>query len=169
MRYLLTIITFILALSINAQEIEKQVIASTGNDVSAGGLQISQTIGEVVVETFTSGSFILGQGFQQVEEEEEEEDTTAIKEIDILVNYNLYPNPTNDIIYLELELSTSSKLNIILVNSQAQVLENKLIEVKNNQLYKTHFDLSKYSNGIYFLKFYDSLGEVSKVLEISKF
>ena len=167
MKNIIIIITFFLALSLNAQQIEKQVISSTGNDVSAGGIQISQTVGETVVETFTSGSFILGQGFQQVEEINDS--TIAIEEIDIIVNYNLYPNPTNDIINVELELNANSNMNLILVNTQGQIIQNKEIEVLSGEVYKVQFSLQNYSNGIYFLKFYDTKGNVSKVLEINKF
>ena len=168
MKYLLTIITFLFALSINAQQIEKQVLSSTGSDVSAGGMQISQTVGETSVTTYSSGSFIIGQGFQQVDAIEEDS-TDAIKETDIIVNYNLFPNPTNDIVNIELELNANSNLIVAITNSNGQLIESKNIEVKSFEKSKFQFNLQKYANGIYFIKFYDSKGKLSKVLEINKY
>ncbi len=168
MRYLITIITFFLALNINAQQIEKQVISSTGNDVSAGGLQISQTVGEVAVETYTSGSFILGQGFQQVEEIDKDT-TIAIKEIDMIVNYNLYPNPTNDVINIELELNANASLQITLVNVQGKIISQKTLALKKDKQSVIQFNLDNESKGIYFLQFQDREGTISKVVAFNKF
>ncbi|HYE54108.1 MAG TPA: hypothetical protein VD996_04665, partial [Chitinophagaceae bacterium] len=48
-----------------AQSIERKVIASGGVDLTQPACGISFTIGEVSVATFTQGSAVLTQGFQQ--------------------------------------------------------------------------------------------------------
>ena len=166
MKYIITLITVFIALSINAQQLEKQVISSTGSDVSAGGMQISQTIGEVAVETYTSGSFTLGQGFQQVEDAE---DTTLIQEVDVVVNYTLYPNPASDNINIELELNADADLSIALVNVNGQVLDKTYATILQNEKYNTNFSLKSYTNGIYFLQFSDDKNRLVKTIKFNKF
>lgn len=45
--------------------LSQQLISSTGNYSSAGGISISSSVGEVAVPTFFSSTHILTQGFQQ--------------------------------------------------------------------------------------------------------
>lgn len=166
MKYLTIIIAMFFGLSIQAQQLEKQVISSTGSDVSAGGYQLSQTVGESVVETFTSGSFILGQGFQQVEEEV----ASSITDFEMIVDYLLFPNPTNDIVNLELEMkNTDANVLIELVDVQGRLIESQNIALESNAKTKLQFDLKKESAGLYFIKISETGKKVSKVIEVSKF
>lgn len=48
-----------------AQTLERSVIGTTGSSSTAGNIHISSTVGEAVIQTGQSGSFILTQGFQQ--------------------------------------------------------------------------------------------------------
>lgn len=169
MKYIITIITsFLLFFSLQAQQIEKQVISSTGNNVSAGSFKISQTVGESVVTTFTSGSFILGQGFQQVSESVDT--AISIKEIDLIVDYKLFPNPTKDVVNLELVLKNSNGgVFISLFDIEGRTIESKSLKLENDEKNQTQFSLINESNGIYFLKISNAEGTLAKTLEINKF
>lgn len=169
MKYIITtIITLFIFCNAQAQQIEKQVISSTGNDVSTGFYKISQTVGESVIETFTSGSFILGQGFQQVTEGGDT--AISIKEIDLIVDYKLYPNPTKDVVNLELVLNNSnSDVFISLYDIQGRIIISKTLKLENNDKQQIQFSLMNESNGIYFLKMSNTEGTLAKTLEIQKF
>ena len=68
MRYTICLaacLIFFLANFINAQSIERQVIAASGNFDTTANLQVSWTLGETVIETFSNSSITLTQGFQQ--------------------------------------------------------------------------------------------------------
>ena len=52
-------------LSVIAQEAKLEVVASSGSTFETANGQVSWTLGEVVIETFSTGSFSLTQGFQQ--------------------------------------------------------------------------------------------------------
>ena len=96
MKKLLLILAFFgLMLSfLSAQTLSRQVIGSTGS----ANEQLSSTTGETVVNTAVSGTFILTQGFQQPDNT-----TVGIRQpIEVVVSYNLYPNPALDLITLEL-------------------------------------------------------------------
>lgn len=62
----LLIFCFLVASASYAQEIERSVVASAGENFSNGNFQLSFTLGEVVTETFADQNYILNQGFQQV-------------------------------------------------------------------------------------------------------
>jgi hypothetical protein len=48
-----------------AQSLKRKVIASAGGKMASGGYQLSYTIGEPVIAKFSSGRYVLSQGFQQ--------------------------------------------------------------------------------------------------------
>jgi hypothetical protein len=50
---------------VNAQTIEREVVASGGNTISDGTITLDFTVGELVVTTITDGTTTLTQGFQQ--------------------------------------------------------------------------------------------------------
>ena len=53
-------------LNVNAQvSISSELISSTGNYSSGGGISLSSSVGEIAVQTFFSATHFLTQGFQQ--------------------------------------------------------------------------------------------------------
>jgi hypothetical protein len=63
--FLLTALLLLLGVSIFAQSIERDVVASSGDYYESGGISLSWTLGEIATETYISGDNILTQGFQQ--------------------------------------------------------------------------------------------------------
>ena len=53
------------ALTCAAQDIERDVVSSSGDYYSNSSAQLSVSIGEIVTETTTSSNNVLTQGFQQ--------------------------------------------------------------------------------------------------------
>ena len=64
-RLILASLTAIFAVQCSAQEIERQVVGTTGNESTNGNITISSTVGEPAVLTRTDGTVILTEGFQQ--------------------------------------------------------------------------------------------------------
>jgi len=50
---------------VSGQSILNSVVSTSGNTVEAGGIEISWTVGDLVIETKEAGSLIVTQGFQQ--------------------------------------------------------------------------------------------------------
>ncbi len=95
--YLIAVLCFFSFFS-KAQSIERFVIGSTGNYQAAGGYSLSSTTGEAVIPTFTGGSYMLTQGFQQPDDK-----SNGINELlPSNVKVSLYPNPTTDMLVLEI-------------------------------------------------------------------
>lgn len=85
MRRLLSILFVSLASVAFSQEIERQVIGSTGNESSNGNITIQSTVGETMVQTREGSSIVITEGFQQPEIRE-------IPEADLKVYTGITPN-----------------------------------------------------------------------------
>ena len=75
---------------------------------------------------------------------------------------NIYPNPTDNIIYIEHKSSNNEKIKKIeILNLEGKVLEIRQKKYLSNY-YKEKFYFNKYSKGIYVIKVYTDLGIFSK-------
>ncbi|WP_298418425.1 hemagglutinin protein [uncultured Kordia sp.] len=63
--YKLVIVFVFCVFFMNAQNIERQVVASGGNTISDGTITLDFTVGELVTTTISDGTTTLAQGFQQ--------------------------------------------------------------------------------------------------------
>ena len=135
---ILLIIILLIGVTISAQE----VVSSGGETQSAAGYEISWTIGEPVIETFTGSSNILTQGFHQ-----SKLTVTPITEfLKSNVELKVFPNPTNDFVLIQFnELIENS--GYTLFSLTGKVLESKLITST-----ETRLNLKNYASGQYILK-----------------
>ena len=94
--YFLVLLFFSLFSSvINGQ----QVISSAGASATGAGVQLSWTVGEPVIETFTGASAILTQGFHQSKLTVTAIDPRIYPELELTV----YPNPVSSSLRLQIE------------------------------------------------------------------
>lgn len=76
-------------------------------------------------------------------------------------NIKIYPNPTSDKLYIE--INYESDLNLEVLSISGQVLFNK--EIKSQEGIKEELDLSIYPKGIYFIRIYNNqINSKSKIL-----
>jgi hypothetical protein len=54
-----------ISLELHAQQLERDLLSSSGHLQTSGSIQGSWTVGELVVQRFTASGFNLTQGFQQ--------------------------------------------------------------------------------------------------------
>ncbi len=59
------IVLLLFGFNVSGQSISSSVVSTAGNSVEAGGIEISWTLGDLVIETREAGSLIVTQGFQQ--------------------------------------------------------------------------------------------------------
>jgi hypothetical protein len=91
------LIVLVFPLSVAAQKITPQVIASSGGSYETSTVQLSWTLGELATESFTSGSTMLTQGFQQPEITVE----TGYSDPEIQLSVNVYPVPAKSYLTVE--------------------------------------------------------------------
>ena len=130
-------ITAICSLNINAQEI----ITSSGDYYESSNASLSWTIGESMTETFTSGTTILTQGFQQ-----SRLTATSVFELNNLnISIKVAPNPTPDIITLYID-------NYKNINYQLFDFNGKLLKQSGVLSEETEISFTHLAYAAYFLK-----------------
>lgn len=118
-KILLIVFVSILGSYIYGQEVSSSVIASAGESVKTGDVDVSWTLGEIAIETIGDGStVVLTQGFQQGYFE-----ITSIGEpLSSEFQINVYPNPASEFIWVDL---SSNELESALV--EIYDMEGKLV------------------------------------------
>lgn len=140
-KYYATLISFfafsIMTENVNAQTLDRYVVASAGSQFVNGGYSIDYTLGETLTQTFTNGQE-LSQGFQQVWLV-----ITAIEDPTSVWNHiTLYPNPAIGIV----NIKTDEKLNARLYDLTGKLLQTHKLNAGTEQM-----DISSLPQGNYFL------------------
>ncbi len=116
------------------------VISSTGDYHSNGNYSLSWSLGEPVIETWSQGSTVLTQGFQQP----------------ILVSVSIYehpelnfdisafPNPTSDFLNVVISNGTYDNMEYFLFDVTGKILENRPIVSEQTEIMFTHLPVSVY-------------------------
>lgn len=149
---LLSVGLFLLAVSVNAQ----QVISTQGNSYSNASHTIDYTIGETVTATVSNGSNDLTQGFHQTNVV-----ITNVEDLDANILVNIFPNPTSDFVNLLIEKFEGLTLQIY-------DAAGKLVEQTELSQSLTSFKVSHYSNGTYLLTLTHKKDKKVKVYKIIK-
>jgi len=163
---LLTGLSLFLMLSVSAkaQTADRQVYSSTGGSYSGAALSADYTCGEAATASGSSGSFILSQGFQQPTP-----NGTGIPDPDpATVNWQLYPNPADQRITLELNSSFPATLRLSLSGVNGQTLQREAELLSLTGSLKKEIDISGLPGGIYFLLLHNSEGRLVQRIKFQK-
>lgn len=148
MKKLLLFITALCVCAVSiAQTLSPTVVASSGGYFTSASGSLSTTIGETMVQTFSTPGNILTQGFQQPEDFAVSIAENNPSSGDVMI----YPNPTNGQFYLSFVSDKEKESDIKLFNVIGQVVLTKCISIAKG-LNTVKFDLSNYSQGIYMLE-----------------
>ncbi|HXP52801.1 MAG TPA: T9SS type A sorting domain-containing protein [Bacteroidia bacterium] len=139
--------------------IAPDVVASAGTCYVNSTTSLSWTIGEVLIETGSSPSNYLTQGFQQPV-------TVVVSDVtnpnSPNGNVSAYPNPFTSIVYLQ-NNNVGKILQVELVSVEGKTIFTKTMTAQQEQ-----FDLNEFSNGIYFLRVYNENKQLVQTLKIDK-
>ena len=120
---------------------------ATGGDATGTGGTASYSVGQVLYTTATGTNGSVAQGVQQPYEISV---TTGVKEANINLVMNVFPNPTINYITLKVDASTSlsnQQLSFQLIDLQGKIIENKNVMQSN-----TSINMETLPKAIYFLK-----------------
>lgn len=150
----LILISFLLgSISIKAQTIEKQVIGSLGGISSGGSYSVDCTVGETVVDTFSSGSILLYQGYHHPTDSL---NSTSISEIKLTAQVVLFPNPTTANTTLRVSgASLSTNLSIQVYSLEGKLISTSKMTVNKAIHSETSIDLGSESAGVYLVRITD--------------
>ena len=90
---------------------------------------------------------------------------TAINDPEIVKNIQIYPNPTSDQLFVNIDLPSIENTEIQLFNLDGRLLLNKNISASQNQI---ELNVSNFANGIYILKITINDEIVTKRVTVSR-
>ncbi len=139
----------------------QEAIPATGGDASGSGGSASYSIGQVFYNTNTgTNEYSIAEGVQQPYE------ISIVTGIDdasgIELECTVYPNPTRDILTLNVKNYDNEKLTYQLFNMSGELLESKKLTGD-----KTAISMAGYVRATYFLKIIDHQKKI-KVFKIIK-
>jgi hypothetical protein len=140
------------------QSLDLTVIATAGEYFQGTNATLSWTLGEPMIETFSSSSNILTQGFQQSK--------YIINNIyenpanDFIIN--IYPNPANDIINIDFTAKTTSLYAEVYDLLGKQVIRKELVELHE------YLDMTNLVASEYLLTISSKEGKIIKTYKILK-
>ncbi len=144
----------------NAQSISPEVIATSGEHFSNGTSQLSWTIGEVMIDTYSEGGNIVTQGFHQTQLT-----VTSIEESNPLsLDVNVFPNPTSQFLNIGVE-GEHSELTATLYDMHGKLLMQESLQSGQGS---AQLDLSKLAIAYYILKVVDENGRYASSHRVNK-
>ena len=157
-RKTLLIIFFLLCLSLPV--LAQETTLTAGGNILATSGNVSFSVGQVLFSTYADNDASVALGVQQPYEAMT---IVAISEIPgISLDIKLYPNPANELIFLETKNESDRSLSYFLYDIKGNLLENNYL---TNRL--TSIRISNYSSSMYLLKIRENNLEV-KTFKIIK-
>ena len=158
-KYLLFLSLFIVS-GLSAQTIDRQLIGNAGGSLSAGNIELSYSVGEAVIQSFTTGSIIVSQGFQQPNSGAGS--NTSVSDFSLDDQFSFYPNPVNSTLFLKFKSGSDNLDLAIRVYDLKGVLILQQNEIMNQGAQRIiELNLGRLSTGNYFLQITDSGGKQS--------
>jgi hypothetical protein len=163
------LITFLFAIGIlpiivSSQTLSPTVVSSSGGFTSNSSGMLSYTVAEMtMVQTFSSASNYLTQGFQQPEDL-----TTGINEPVVETGgLIIFPNPSNGRFTLNYYNFDNSQTQINLYDVLGQIVLSRDVS-QTVGLNSQKFDISTYGQGMYFLELTTTNSKGEKTTTIHK-
>jgi hypothetical protein len=143
--YLKTIFCFFSILCMGWMTAHAQELpTASGGDATGSGGSASYSIGQITYTTNTGTSASVAQGVQQPYEISI---TTGQDEAGIDLNLAAYPNPTSDLLVLQIDDSNASSFSYALFDANGKMVDQH--EITNCQ---TQIDIEFFPVSTYFLK-----------------
>jgi hypothetical protein len=150
MKNLILLILTLCFINARSQKLNPETISASSVSFENPVSSIAFTVGELVVETFvdslTNGGS-LGNGFTN-----STVGSTQVNPLEVpsqeLVMVNVYPNPTIDMVYIDLQKTKLSALTIQVIDINGKIISNEKFQVNNNHI---GIKTDSWSSGNYFI------------------
>ena len=137
LRLITTLVALIYSVGLKAQE----TVPATGGDASGTGGSSSYTVGQVVYTTNIATSGSIAQGVQQPYEIST---SLGIEVTEINLELMAYPNPTNNILTLNIGNYDMEQLTYQLYDIQGELLRNKPVVSSSTTIAMKNLPVSTY-------------------------
>lgn len=162
-RIILILILLCHSALVKSQTLAPQVMASGGVYASGGGYSLSQTVGELSVQTATTPLSMLTQGFQQPF-------STAIVAVPDLTStspFTVYPNPVHNNLFLSFNTETDEMYSVKITDvlgSEVYILQRSLSAIESSCV----IDVSGIAIGLYLINIQSTKSQYSKSIRFIK-
>lgn len=146
-------------LGVSFQGFAQSSINSSGMYASGGSGNVASAIGQVFYEPFGSPSGSVHPGVEQPYEILE---TLGMDVKEIGLNLKIYPNPTPDILYLNIDFKDFRKYSFELLDNSGRSLMIKPVDSST-----VSFSMGSYAAGVYLLKVTKN-GKLIKIFKVIK-
>jgi len=142
------------------QSITPEIQSTSGAYYTGTNAQLSWTMGEPIIETVSSTSSIITQGFQQPEY-----DIVGIDENpETSWQVTVFPNPTSNNMQIQIQNPANAEFNICLTDLTGRQLLEK--DIGNSSSYT--IDMTSYAVSSYFLRVTTKEGMTVQTFKIQK-
>ena len=119
------------------------VIGSGGETWTQNDYNLSFTVGQIAIETYSQNQIILTQGFHQ-----ESYQITKLNNLNTNFNISVFPNPTSDYITIDYNIE-NARADLFIKDIRGAIIYYSLDFLTNK---RQTLDISKFSPGIYVLE-----------------
>ena len=153
----ISLLGILILLAVNSYA--QQVVASSGNSISAAGYKVDWTLGEPAIETISGSNHMLTQGLHQTKLL-----ATAISENDFPgLEVKVYPNPTGRFLNIEVIQTGNEQFLYELTD-----IRGRQTMVKQMQSNVEEIDMGRYVSGMYLIRVLNAKNEDVKTYKIFK-
>jgi hypothetical protein len=137
---------------IKAQNLVPQAITSGASNFTQSNGSLSFTVGELIVTTETNGSgYSLGNGF--ISSAVSSTQVVAIdKPNEALLNVKVYPNPTSDLLFVDILSTSMDWIHIDIIDTQGRIISSEKYAGMTSHI---GINTAKWQPGNYFLQLRD--------------
>ena len=159
----LIILFFFCTAVIQAQSLSPQVISTAGGYAVGSGISLSYTVGELSVQTYSSGSLILTEGFQQPLDIGTFNPEKPYFDLEV----RTWPNPVSQ--NLQLQISSDIRQDLILETYDLSG-RIQMIHQIDATLYAEPYsiDFSNLARGAYIIKIRSADKSLQRIVKIQK-
>lgn len=157
MRQLSLIFVFLGSTYLSAQTTTPVVVASSGDYFVGTDATLSWTLGEIMTETYDGSNNQLTQGFQQPLRV-----TSGLEEVSSQLNVNVYPNPTQANLTLEIPDNTD-EISIEIYDAAGKLVVQQIYSGVGPQT----INFEELSNGLYIMRLKDD-NNILETIKIQK-
>ncbi len=147
------------------QTVERKFIGSGGrNTINATGMQVSQSIGECMVKSYSTSTLIVSSGYQQGSSTS----VGTVESLDNTAQFTVYPNPVGDLLNVRIESEKALQLELSFRDIQGKSAPIPTSTVAVHGSLTETVDFSQVASGTYLLTIRDIKSGAVNTVQVRK-
>ena len=159
MKYLIILVVSGCTTLAKGQSADLQLIGSIGGDFANASIDVNFSAGEAIIETQSSATIVVNQGFQQPLEL-----ISGLNELNLGNEITLFPNPVSAELNIEFSdnATTSGHVEVLVFNANGQIVLREESTVLGGNGAMIQVDLRALEPGHYLIQLQDANGSKNR-------